>query len=293
MSTELIEVKLVESLVQKRTLLIDHYCNAINLQKLSFQLSEEIDSMLPSDNASYYQTFTTIFYDICANLGEKSKSRYFHKVDSIITMTDEKIKALITSAVDENLWSLLFNRMGFKSMMSEAQRAQFNTEEALAFTIENVRGTLAYWLVEANNIMLSGVMDTISKLGSQYISNSRIKAGQRIIIKNALGNVDNFSLDGDSELRQLLNYVWRLCFGGGFHPTKTGFMNNEIWQDLNHQLEQKAKVADGDISFISYIESHGIEFRFFQNKNVHVLLPDPIISMLNNKLSESNYLSRC
>lgn len=49
MSTELIEVKLVESLVQKRTLLIDHYCNAINLQKLSFQLSEEIDSMLPTN----------------------------------------------------------------------------------------------------------------------------------------------------------------------------------------------------------------------------------------------------
>lgn len=77
MQTELIEVKLIDQLVQKRTQLIDQYMSAIKLQKSCHQLAEQIDTSIPRANAGYYDDFTTIFYDLKQKLEKPPPSAIF------------------------------------------------------------------------------------------------------------------------------------------------------------------------------------------------------------------------
>lgn len=292
MQTELIEVKLIDQLVQKRTQLIDQYMSAIKLQKSCHQLAEQIDTSIPRANAGYYDDFTTIFYDLNQKLGETSAKRHFHRESSILTMPEEKIAEVITQSVDTQLWSVLFNRFGLKAMMSEKQKQTFSSETPLAFTSENVKSTLKYWLQQADNIMLNALIDTVTSLGKDsYVSNHRFKVGTRIIIKDSLSRLDPLTLNNTGELRQILDFVWHLCFGGGLRAKETGLMDNAIWQEIKTQVSESAKDAGGDVTNIESLASHGIQIRFFQNKNAHLLLPDNVVNLLNSKLASENYLT--
>lgn len=93
------------------------------------------------------------------------------------------------------------------------------------------------------------------------------------------------------ELRQILDFVWHLCFGGGLRAKETGLMDNAIWQEIKTQVSESAKDAGGDVTNIESLASHGIQIRFFQNKNAHLLLPDNVVNLLNSKLASENYLT--
>ena len=290
-TTALTEQKLIENLVVLRSQFITANIESIKLHKKAIEISRKINDSIPTINAGYLDDFDTVFYSISAALGENTRQRVRPKDASIMLLSDNDICKLTTKKVDGRLWDVLFNRLGLYKSMSEKQKSDFRRdccENPMTFTIDVITDTLSNLIVNQESIMLDGLYDTFSSLKSTYVSNDVRMFGKKVVIDNAfLEYGESFKLTTHDKLQSLIEVVWRWILVNKWEMTEVGVNANQIWDDVSKQLED----SEQDYEQIRSIESFSIEFRFFKNKNVHVLFPNSMIAMLNSQLAKKNYIA--
>ncbi|UKA04978.1 DUF4942 domain-containing protein [Photobacterium damselae] len=291
-TTALTEQKLIEHLVALRNDFITTFTDSVLLHKRTIEIARKINYSIPTVNAGYVDDFNSIFYSISSAFGEFSRNRIRPKESSISSLSDDKIRELITKKVDGNLWDTMFNRLGLYKSMSAKQKSEFKTacnENPMNFTLDAIEDTLISLVSNQEEIMIEGLYDTFSSLDSTYVSNNERKFGKKVIIRNAFHEYgDSFKLTTHQELQSLLEIVWRWILANRWEMTENGVSSNQIWDYLSQQLSQ----SNQDYDELKSIETFGIEFRFFRNKNVHVLFPESMIALLNTQMSKKSYLPK-
>lgn len=290
-SHDLIEQKLINNLVNLRNEFIETNITAILYHKKAIELSQTINSYIPSSNAGYIDDFGSVFHSISSVLCENTRNRARPKEASITSMSDDSIRQLITKEVDRHLWSMMFNRLGFFKMMSSTQIDNFKTQcktAPMPFTLDVIYETLANIAENKEDLMIEALYDTFNDLKSTYVSNNSCMFGNKVIIDGSfLEYGDSFKLKTHEKLETLLEIVWRWILVNKWEITENGVNSNQIWDDVSNRL----KNSNQDYDLIKSIESFSIEFRFFKNKNVHVLFPPSMIALLNSQLAKKNYLA--
>lgn len=288
--TNLVEQKLIDTLVRQRTEFIELNLQSVLLQKKASALACSIDLGIPSENAGFLDCFDSVFHSISTALGESTKNRVRPKEASVKYKNESDLKAIITKVVDERLWDMLFNRLGLYKSMSKSQQLKFGAacrENPQPFTLQNVQATLQSMYENRESDLLDALFDTFTSLSSTYVSNEQRKFGNKIIIDNSFCEYrDSFALQSHESLEMLLTVVWRWILVNRWQIDETGVSTNKIWEHLSQSLEN----TDQDYNAIRSIESHGIEFRFFRKKTVHVLFPNSMIALLNGQLAKANAL---
>lgn len=290
-TTALTEQKLIEKLVVLRNEFITTNTEAIILHKKAIEISRNINTSIPTINAGYVDDFDTVFHSISAALGENTRNRVRPKDASISRLSDNEICELVTKKVDGRLWDVLFNRLGLYKSMSAKQKSEFRSDcdnNPMSFTLDVITETLLNLVANQEEIMIDGLYDTFSSLKSTYVSNDVCMFGKKVVIDNAFVEYgDSFKLATHNKLQSLIEVVWRWILVNKFEMTESGVNANQIWDDVSKQLED----SEQDYDLIKSIKSFSIEFRFFKNKNVHVLFPDSMIAMLNSQLAKKNYIA--
>ncbi|MEZ8292328.1 DUF4942 domain-containing protein [Vibrio splendidus] len=286
-SMSVINPNIIEILVQQRHALIEQYCESVRLQRSSMQIAIAIDKAIPSNPIAMPGSFDTVFYDIAMKLGETSKKRVQPRMSDLIKLTDKKLVSIVTQTVDNNLWEVLFKRLGYFSRMSAEQKRRFDAENAanpLPFTLDNAISTLGDFHQRSKGIIVEGLIDILKQTDSGYSSNSPIKLGRRWIIKNVFSS-QSMTLSSHTPLINLLNLVWQLIEGHALRLDEHGLPTNEIIEDLRTKLSQHQ-----DASRLKYVEVYSLRFDFFENGNVHVYFPDTYTRFINNLLAEERSL---
>ncbi|MFG0447420.1 MULTISPECIES: DUF4942 domain-containing protein [Vibrio] len=286
-----VEAKLIESLVQKRTQFIDVYATSLILHKKAIQLSHNIDCLIPDYNQSYPMSFDFSFSKIAQECGETSSNRIrFIREVTLHSMCDEDVIPKVTKVVDGLLWEMLFNRLGLLKLMSKKQSDKFNNdcnENPQPFVLDIVESTLASFYETHGETMLEALMDSFAALSGTYTSNDGVKFGKRVIVDDAFIEYGgHFKVNSFSPLETLLGIVWRWILANRLAINENGLARNGILDELEVAL----KGAGLDYSEIDNVESHGITFRFFKKKTVHILFPDSMIELMNDQLAKSNAL---
>ncbi|WP_318515667.1 DUF4942 domain-containing protein [Photobacterium leiognathi] len=289
---KLVEQKLIDKLVRHRVDFIETNFQAIKSHREAIKLAELIDDSIPRKNEGYITCFDNVFYSISRAFGENTKGRVRPKEASIKHKNDAEIHAIITKIVDGHLWSILFNRLGLLKKMSRKQQDAFKLDccEPQPFVLENIVNTLAAMHENQESDLLNSLYDTFSSLSATYASNNQRKFSNKIIIENTFVEyADSFKLRSHEPLETLLTVVWHWVLMHRWSFDENGVTSNNIWHELSETLSN----CDQDYERIRSISSHGIEFRFFKKKTVHVLFPESMISILNEQLSKSDALPPC
>ncbi len=290
MNTELIKPKLIEELVQQRADFIELNLQSMLLQKKVIELGLEIDHSIPTQNRGYIDSFDSVIHDISARLGENTKNRTTPKHATVLSYSESKLRETITKTVDGTLWLVLFNRLGLMSAMSREQIAEFRKDcksNPQPFTLEIVQETLASMYENRYEVLINALFDCFNGLSGTYVSNDRKMFSKKVVIENSFIEYgDNFKLCTHEELETLLAVVWRWVLVNDFHFDKDGLNRNAIFEELSQVMASSSQ----DYSKVATVHSHGIQFRFFKKKTVHVIFPDYMIQALNDQLAKSKAL---
>jgi len=287
---ELVEIKLIDTLAQKRTEFIELNVLAVMAHQKAVNLSTEIDYLIPRDNAGYIDAFGAVFPELSENLGENARNRIRPKEASIQHKSEEEIRNLTTKIVDGNMWRILFNRLGFYKNMSEEQQDRFKVDckdNPQPFEVNLIKTTLASMLENSEPDLMEALFDTFTGLSAAYVSNDRRKFGAKVVIEDAfLEYGETFKLTSHEKLQTLLTIIWRWVFVNRWELSDKGNDDNQIWAEL----EEAMKASMQDYDEVRSLVSHGIEFRFFKKKTVHVIFPESMISILNDQLAKTSSL---
>ena len=292
MSTTITQRKLIDELVVLRKEFIDVNVQSVFMHKKAIKLSQTINNLIPSKNAGYIDVFDTVFYSISSMLGENVRNRVRPKESSIMALSDTDIRLLVTRAVDNCLWNMVMNRLGIFKSMSRVQIMTFKHDSCTnpaPFTLDVITETLLNIATNQQEIMIDALYDTFNDLNSTYVSNKVNMFGKKVIIESAfLTYGDTFKLKSHDNLSVLIEVVWRWVLINKWEVTELGTNENQIWEELSKSME----LSLGDYDEIKSIVCCGIEFRFFKNKNVHILFPTSMISILNSQLAKKNYIAK-
>lgn len=100
----LIELKLIDQLIIKRKLLIDTFCQAVELQVKAMKIADEINQDIPTVNSGYIDDFSSIFIQLASALGESSRGRSLPRNGNLVRLSEKELKALVIKTVDSSLW---------------------------------------------------------------------------------------------------------------------------------------------------------------------------------------------
>ncbi|OEE37288.1 hypothetical protein A1QO_04070 [Vibrio genomosp. F10 str. ZF-129] len=289
---EVIEQKLVDTLLVLRSDLIKTYCQSVELQRQSLAIANQIERLIPKKNAGYIDDFDVVFIRLAERLGESSSSRSLPKMSFLLSLSSEKLNKVIQDVIDEHLWSVMFNRLGVFSMMSKLQKDKFTKQcrlDPLPFEKQNVEGTLRSLFSRKEEVLLESLQDSLNDLPNSFQSNDQYKFNKRIIIKNGfISYGDTFKLTTHDSLQSILGYIWQLIYMNGWQVDSNGLKGNFIWDELDTIVSK----SNGDISLLDSVEVLGIEFRFFAKKTIHILMPDTLIGALNDAVARTNALPK-
>ncbi|UTZ34953.1 DUF4942 domain-containing protein (plasmid) [Vibrio campbellii] len=291
--TVLVEQKLIDNLVRQRTEFIETNLQAVMLHKKALELASSIDSGIPTQNQGYIDCFDSVFHSISACLGENTRGRVRPKESFINHKSESELRSLITKAVDGQLWGMLFNRLGFFKHMSKKQQGIFNRackDNPQPFAMDSIQSTLSGMYENRDSDLLDSLYDTFNDLSAAYVSNDKRKFHKKVVIEDAfLEYGSTFKLRSHEPLETLLTVIWRWVLVNKWGFDESGVKPNDIWSELSSILEH----SEQDYDEIRSIKTHGIEFKFFRKKTVHVLFPESMIALLNDQLAKSNALPPC
>lgn len=286
----LIELKLIDQLIIKRKLLIDTFCQAVELQVKAMKIADEINQDIPTVNSGYIDDFSSIFIQLASALGESSRGRSLPRNGNLVRLSEKELKALVIKTVDSSLWVLVFNRLGIFGSMSQLQITQFTKQckdNTLPFDREHIEGTLRNLFDNQESMLLESLLDTIQEFSTAYVNNNRQQFTKKIIIENAFNPYgESYKLSAHEGLQSLLTLIWRWVLVNRTVIDTDGVKQSGLWRSL----EERVQNSKGDLEELNSITLLGIEFRFFKKRTLHVLLPESMISILNDRLASSRML---
>lgn len=288
--TGIIQPKLIDRLVQQRNTFIEVYLQAIRLHQESIKVADAIDNTIPTQNSGYIDHFGSVFRSVAVELGQVSANSSMPREYFIQSVSESKLRTIITKHVDSKMWKMLFNRLGLLKSMSQAQQNQFFSDcdnRPKTFSLDNVQATLQSLHDNRDSDLLDSLFDVFLGLSSAYASNGKRQIRSKVIIENAFHEYgDTFKLTNHEHLDVLLNVIWRWVLMNNWRFDNNGMSENAIWTEVSNVME----ASNQDYDAIGVIHSHGIEFQCFKKKTIHVVLPDSMVSLLNDQLAKTGAL---
>jgi len=290
---QIIKVQVIESLCQLRKQLLTAFQSQLEAVRLCHQVTTSIDSAIPAHSDSNYDYMSIVFLQFKGLLKEDFK-RNSPKDVNIVGGNINSMMSEFTKLVDAQLWSMLFNRLNIYSLMSSNAKAEFKqqlTSEHRIFSVDSVQATLTDLLNRQSEMLYNSLFDCLNENPSQFASNSDRRFNKRTVFKNAtfLQNGVYYQLSNDSKLMDSIRFLSKTVFA---ENKRFGAIDG-IVSDLGLIEEVKASfVEDGPFTKLN---NHSIYFNggridFYNNFRAHLHLEPEIVSFLNNKLSEFNYL---
>lgn len=136
-------------------------------------------------------------------------------------------------------------------------------------------------------MLLESLLDTIQEFSTAYVNNNRQQFTKKIIIENAFTPYgDSYKLSAHEGLQSLLTLIWRWVLVNRTVIDTDGVKQSGLWRSL----EEIVHNSKGDLEELNSIILLGIEFRFFKKRTLHILLPESMISILNDRLASSRML---
>ncbi|KIF53035.1 MULTISPECIES: DUF4942 domain-containing protein [Vibrio harveyi group] len=281
-----VQSKLIEELVQEREVLISSYLESIRQVRVAMEAANKIESLIPTYNRSFIDSFDRVFIALADKIGENTKSRALPSACTLAKKSESDLKKLVIQTVDSELWDVLMNRTGVYGLMSKRQRKEFRNDAAtnpLKFNCSNAEATLVTLLNNSSAIGVNALADTVLDLSISYRSNDKFKFQKRTVIENSYIWYGDKLKPDDGPLKLILDYLARIIFKTKVTGSDLGVHSSFLWKEL----EEAFKEAGDDLSLIEDIYLHGIHLRFFKKKTCHVQLPDEMVNELNRLLSES------
>lgn len=288
MDTHLSERRLIDSLITKRQQFIDVYLSSVRLQRQALAISASIDDSVKSGDADGSNSFDLVFYNLAKSLGEVGIHKSLPRFSNLTRLSEEQLTLAVTRVVDNRMWELLFQRLGFYSLMSHSQITEFQHTVANAppaFDINTVVDTLHYYYRHRDGMLISALMETLSEL-PDYVCNDKTKFTAKFTVSDAFYTFnDGYRLDSPSQLQRILNFIWHIILVNEISVDGGGVVASRLWDALSDAVERCSDIAD-----LYDLDVMGIRFRFFKKRSVHVALPQHIADGLNDSLSKTRAL---
>lgn len=288
--SQLVKQKIIDKLVLFRNQFIEANLKSILFHQEALRVCSSIDDLIPQDNSGYLDPFDITFHLISKELGEDTKYRVRPKEASIQHKSESEIRDILRKTVDGRLWITLFNRLGIFKLMSNKQQKSFKHDCNLSpapFCLDVIESTLGGIYENRDTVLMQSLIDTFTSLSGMYASNNKRKFAKKIIINGAFFEYGSrFKLQRHEGLESLITVIWHWVLANKLTFDEKGISRNGIWDELSDQIES----VDLDYCAIRSIKTHGIEFRFYQKKTVHVIFSESITSLLNDQLARTKAL---
>lgn len=289
----LVEQKMLDLLIVKRTKLIEVYTAMLKAKRDAWVLINEMDEIVPTTHAAYLDNLTTMYHAIDKAFGENHSNRFAPREFLMSGKTDEEIEQLVTQTVDRRLWDSCYNRMNVYSLMTDKEKNDFAEQDyagVIPFNMENVTSTLMALFNSRHDMMVNKLMSVVIENENRYKSNEGFKFGPRIVLESACQSLKFTSsvLKSTSPLYTVLTALENVINGHKASFDNGAFKHASLWNELKANVdEQQLDIGQLDDVDLGY----GITVRLFKKGTVHVMLKPHLVAALNDLLSKTKSLS--